>query len=234
MLIHSLTKGLRYGVSVILSVLLAQFSIWQLNNLNNFNNSIVLVLTGRKLVLFLYLFIYFLIVASMVWLWCFDFWSKQHWQHHDESWLHLSLCLRLPYQQKLQGDTARTADFSWPKVYSIPYDFILSNKSWEKGIMVFVFSSNSYTWWSPAFLLKAQEPTIPLCGKSSKMGRRLTCIDRELHLKLRQKRKIYYLWKQGMVSQEEYRAAVCTCRQKTRKGKAQVDISQCGVWQQQQ
>jgi len=40
---------------------------------------------------------------------------------------------------------------------------VFSNKSWEKekergtfGVMVFVFPSNRYMWWSPAFLEMAE------------------------------------------------------------------------------
>jgi len=53
--------------------------------------------------------------------------------------------------KKLGGRTAGTADPNRPKGYHIPYNIMLSNKSWGKkeeggmlGVMVFVFPSNHY------------------------------------------------------------------------------------------
>lgn len=53
---------------------------------------------------------------------------------------------------KLGGDIAKTADTNGPEGYPIPYDTMLSNKSWGKegknrgtfNVMVFVFPSNGY------------------------------------------------------------------------------------------
>ncbi|GAB0178757.1 hypothetical protein GRJ2_000341000 [Grus japonensis] len=64
--------------------------------------------------------------------------------------------------------------------------------------------------WEPAFegleiheswlafenhLLKAQEQAMPLCRKSNKWVRRPICLNSELLLELRQKNKLYDLWK---------------------------------------
>jgi len=50
---------------------------------------------------------------------------------------------------------AGTVDPRWPNWYPIPDDIVLSNKIRRKGgrfgVMAFVFPSNYYTWWSPAF-----------------------------------------------------------------------------------
>jgi len=52
----------------------------------------------------------------------------------------------------------------------MPYDVLLSNKSLGKveeaemfGVMMFVFSSVRYVWWSPAFLEMAEQ--LPADGK---------------------------------------------------------------------
>lgn len=68
-------------------------------------------------------------------------------------------------------------------------------------------------------LLKAQEQAIPLCHKSSKWGRRPAWLNREFLLELGKKKKIHDLWKQGLASQRECRAAVCICREKPSKAK---------------
>lgn len=66
---------------------------------------------------------------------------------------------RLGVRKKLGGDTVGAADPNWAKGYSVPYEVMLSNWGWEKkeeGEMfkftAFVFPSNCYVWWSPAFL----------------------------------------------------------------------------------
>ena len=70
-------------------------------------------------------------------------------------------------KKKLEGDTARTADPNWSKAYSTASDVILSNKIWGKErtfrVLVFVFPSKHYAWWSPAFLEMAEH--LPANGK---------------------------------------------------------------------
>ena len=45
-------------------------------------------------------------------------------------------------------------------------------------------------------LLRAQEQAIPKCRKSSRQGRRLAWLNKDLLLELRQKKKVYARWKQ--------------------------------------
>ncbi|GAB0209633.1 mitochondrial enolase superfamily member 1 [Grus japonensis] len=78
-------------------------------------------------------------------------------------------------------------------------------------------------------LLEAQEQAIPLCRKSSKQGRRPAWLNRELLVELKRKKKLYDLWKQGQASQEDYRAVVRICREKTRKAKAQLELKLASV-----
>ena len=48
---------------------------------------------------------------------------------------------------------------------------------------------------------------------------------KDLQLKLREKREMYRKWKQGCVAWEEYRTAVCMCRDRIRKAKAQAELT---------
>ncbi|KAK4811148.1 hypothetical protein QYF61_019779 [Mycteria americana] len=74
-------------------------------------------------------------------------------------------------------------------------------------------------------LLKAQEQAIPLCHKSSKLGRRPAWLNRELLVELkRRKKKLYDLWKQGQALQEDYRAVVHIRRKKRQKAKAELEL----------
>lgn len=52
-----------------------------------------------------------------------------------------------------------------------------------------------------ALPFKVQQQAVLLCCKSSKWGRRLTWLNREILLELEQKKKICDLWRQGGASQ---------------------------------
>ncbi|GAB0204308.1 mitochondrial enolase superfamily member 1 [Grus japonensis] len=63
-----------------------------------------------------------------------------------------------------------------------------------------------------------------LCHKSSRRGRRLAWLNRDLLLELRQKKKVYACWKQGQATWEDYRDAARLCREKIRVAKAQLEL----------
>lgn len=66
-------------------------------------------------------------------------------------------------------------------------------------------------------LLEGQEQAIQLCGVVLKeQGRRPAW--------LRRKKPFYGHWKRGQALQEDCRAVVCLCREKTGKAKAQLDF----------
>ena len=46
-------------------------------------------------------------------------------------------------------------------------------------------------------VLKAQEQAVPVCRKTSRQGRRPAWLNRDLWLDLKNKRRIYDLWKRG-------------------------------------
>ncbi|NXX31359.1 RTJK polymerase, partial [Nicator chloris] len=74
-------------------------------------------------------------------------------------------------------------------------------------------------------LLRSQEQAIPKCQKSSRPGRRPTWLNRNLLLKIRQKRKVYTRWKQGQVSQEAFKGVARACRKKIREAKAEFELN---------
>jgi len=51
----------------------------------------------------------------------------------------------------------------------------------------------------------------------------------ELLLGLREKRRVYHLWKKGLATQEEYRGLVRSCREEIRKAKAQLELRLAAV-----
>jgi len=73
-------------------------------------------------------------------------------------------------------------------------------------------------------VLKAQEQAVPMCCKTNQWGRRRACLNRELLLGLLKKRRVYHLWKKGLMTQKEYRGLVRSCREEIRKAKAQLEL----------
>ncbi|KAK4827111.1 hypothetical protein QYF61_014374 [Mycteria americana] len=63
------------------------------------------------------------------------------------------------------------------------------------------------------------------CRKTSRRGRRPAWLTRELWLELRRKRRVYDLWKKGRATQEDYRGVARLCREKTRRAKAELELS---------
>jgi len=73
--------------------------------------------------------------------------------------------------------------------------------------------------------LHAQDRCIPLRKKSRKGGRRPAWMSKELLAELRQKRKVYGRWKEGLAPWEEYRNVVRACRDATRKAKVHLELN---------
>ena len=72
-------------------------------------------------------------------------------------------------------------------------------------------------------VLKAQEQAVPLSRKMS-WRRRPAWMNRELFLRLQEKKRIYLLWKKGRATRKEYKE-VKMCREKIRKAKAQLELN---------
>jgi len=70
-----------------------------------------------------------------------------------------------------------------------------------------------------------QELTIPMSQKTSQQARRPDWLNRHLWLDLKNKRKVYGLWKRGQAAYEDYKHTVELCREKIRKARAQLEMN---------
>lgn len=96
----------------------------------------------------------------------------------------------------------------------IPWDTVLrgdtgSGQSWQLFKDIF---------------LRAQELSVPICGKSGREGRKQAWLNEDLLLKLRQK-ELHRWWKQGRVPWGECRNAVRVGRDGVRKAKARMELN---------
>ncbi|KAK4811340.1 hypothetical protein QYF61_024476 [Mycteria americana] len=110
----------------------------------------------------------------------------------------------------------RRADFGLFRrlVERVPWEAALMGKGVQEGWTFFKEE-----------VLKAQEWAVPRCRKTSWRGRRLAWLNRELWLELRRKRRVYDLWKKGQATQEDYKGVARLCREKTRRAKAELELS---------
>ena len=74
-------------------------------------------------------------------------------------------------------------------------------------------------------ILMAQEQAVPRCCKRSQRKRRPPWLNREFWLQLREKRRVYSLWKKGLATHNDYKDAVRLCRAEIRRSKAQLEIN---------
>ncbi|KAK4826490.1 hypothetical protein QYF61_009563 [Mycteria americana] len=96
----------------------------------------------------------------------------------------------------------------------VPWEAVLKGKGVQVGWTFFKKE-----------ILKAQEQAVPMCRKTSQQGRRPACLNRELWLELRKKRRVYDLWKKGQATQENHKDVVRLCREKIRSTKAQLELN---------
>ncbi|KAK4810488.1 hypothetical protein QYF61_004268 [Mycteria americana] len=110
----------------------------------------------------------------------------------------------------------RRADFGLFRrlVERVPWEAALMGKGVQEGWTFFKEE-----------VLKAQERAVPRCRKTSRRGRRPAWLTRELWLELRRKRRVYDLWKKGRATQEDYKGVARLCREKTRRAKAELELS---------
>ncbi|KAK4815431.1 hypothetical protein QYF61_002646 [Mycteria americana] len=110
----------------------------------------------------------------------------------------------------------RRADFDLFRrlVERVPWEAALMGKGVQEGWTFFKEE-----------VLKAQERAVPRCRKISRRGRRPAWLTRELWLELRRKRRVYDLWKKGQATQEDYKGVARLCREKTRRAKAELELS---------
>jgi len=72
--------------------------------------------------------------------------------------------------------------------------------------------------------LREQELSIPLNKKVSRGGRKRAWLAKDIMVRLREKKELYWLWKQGCDTWGEYRDAVWVCRDGIRKAKVQTEL----------
>lgn len=59
----------------------------------------------------------------------------------------------------------------------------------------------------------------------SRCRRRPVWMNREIFLRLQEKKRIYLLWKKGRATQKEYKEVVKICREKIRQAKARLELN---------
>ncbi|KAK4831611.1 hypothetical protein QYF61_018371 [Mycteria americana] len=110
----------------------------------------------------------------------------------------------------------RRADFGLFRrlVERVPWEAALMGKGVQEGWTFFKEE-----------VLKAQDQAVPRCRKTSRQGRRLAWLNREVWLELRKKRRVYDLWKKGQATQEDYKGVARLCREKIRRAKTELELS---------
>ncbi|XP_054053995.1 lymphocyte function-associated antigen 3 isoform X1 [Rissa tridactyla] len=110
----------------------------------------------------------------------------------------------------------RCADFSLFRtlVGRVPWAVVLRDKGAQEGWTLFKRE-----------ILKAQEQAVPMRRKIKGRGKWPAWMNKELLMGLKEKRKVYHLWKRGQATQEEYRDRVRSYREKIRKAKAQLELN---------
>ena len=96
----------------------------------------------------------------------------------------------------------------------VPWGSVLESKGVQDGWLLFKKE-----------VLKVQEQAVPLSHKMSGHGRRLAWMNRELFLRLQEKKRIYLLWKKRRTTRKEYKEVVKMRREKIRKAKAQLELN---------
>ena len=82
----------------------------------------------------------------------------------------------------------------------------------------------SWQQFKDAFLI-AQELSIPQHKKLSTGGRKPAWLNKDLLVKLKDKKEKYRQWKQRWLPWEEYRNAIQMCRDGIRKGEVQLEFN---------
>jgi len=80
-------------------------------------------------------------------------------------------------------------------------------------------------WLLKHHLLCAEDRCVPLSKRSSKGGRRTAWMSKELLAKLKWKRKVHGMWKEGQATWEEYRSVDKACREAMRKAKVHLELN---------
>lgn len=74
-------------------------------------------------------------------------------------------------------------------------------------------------------LLNIQEQTIPMCGKTTCMGKRPVWLNRELKLQLRGEKREYIISGRRSGNLGDYKDFTKSCRKKIKRDKAQLELA---------
>ncbi|NXP18553.1 RTXE polymerase, partial [Scytalopus superciliaris] len=74
-------------------------------------------------------------------------------------------------------------------------------------------------------VLSAQEQAVPVCRKASQWGRRPAWLNSEILKEIREKKKVYQLWKKGLATYEEFKKITRSCRRNIRETKVQFEVN---------
>ncbi|RMB92801.1 hypothetical protein DUI87_30695 [Hirundo rustica rustica] len=98
-------------------------------------------------------------------------------------------------------------------IQSIPWEAALKNKRVQES-------------WAclKTEILRAQEQTLSVCQKVSQWGKHPAWMSKEVLEELRNKKRMYQLWKGGQASQEVFKGGAKECRKKIREAKAQFEL----------
>ena len=102
----------------------------------------------------------------------------------------------------------RRSDFNLFRtmVERVPWEVVLEGVGAQEGWECF-----------KEVISKVQELTVPKSVKMSQQGRRPICLNRDLWLELRNKRKVYGLWRRRQETYEDYKYVKKLCREKIKK-----------------
>ena len=132
-----------------------------------------------------------------------------HLGHSDHEMLDFSILV------EPQRGVSRTATLDFQRADFNLFRTLVERVPWEV-VLESVGAQEGWEYFKET-VLKVQDLTIPKAWKTSRWVRRSGGLNRDLWLDLKNKRKVYGLWKSGQAAYEGYRYVVKLCREKIRK-----------------
>lgn len=107
------------------------------------------------------------------------------------------------------------ADFSLLRTLTdrVPWESVLKGEGVLEGWMCFKKA-----------LLNIQKQALPTCRETCCQRKRLSWLNRELQLELREENRKCWLWKEGQVTCEDYKDVTTSCSEKIRKAQSQLKL----------
>ncbi|KFP95668.1 hypothetical protein N330_00935, partial [Leptosomus discolor] len=121
------------------------------------------------------------------------------------------------------GGSSKTATLDFQRADFDLFRRLLDRTPW-KSVLKGIGVQEGWTLFKKE-ILKAQEQAIPTCQKTSQRQRRPAWPNREIWCKIREKRRVYGLWKKGQTTHNEYKNVVELCRELIRRSDAQLEVN---------